>query len=214
MSTPPIILASSSPRRHELLRHLSIPFSIDPSTIDETSVQAPTPAHLAEALARSKALDVVRRYADAVVIGADTLVEFDGQILNKPRDATDAEHMLAMLTGNTHQVHTGIALAARRTGGAAPELSCLSSRVTASVRMRAATPAQIAAYVATGEPLDKAGAYAAQGTGATFVEGVDGSYLAVVGLPLLALRNLLLQAGVTSPAALDELEALERGERG
>jgi septum formation protein len=213
MNTPAIVLASSSPRRHELLRHLAIPFSLDPSTIDESAARAPTPARLAEVLAARKALDVAPRHPDAVVIGADTLVEFEGQILNKPRDALDAVRMLGMLAGNTHQVHSGIAVVTRPADGDAHELDCLSTCVTATVRMRPATRDEIDAYVATGEPLDKAGAYAAQGIGATLIERVVGSYLAVVGLPLLALRDLLLQAGVTSPASLSYLEALERGER-
>jgi septum formation protein len=214
MKTLPLILASSSPRRHELLRALQIPFTIEPSTIDETTVQDSDPAQLAETLARSKALDVARHHPDAVVIGADTLVDLDGEVLNKPRNATDAARMLRLLAGNRHMVHSGIAVAVRRPsrGSNTQELSCLSTRVTTTVRMRPADSAQIEAYVATGEPLDKAGAYAAQGHGAALIERVEGSYLAVVGLPLLALRDLLLEAGIVSPASLATLDALERGE--
>src|SRR5581483_5638642 len=114
-----------------------------------------------------------------------------------------------------HLVHSGIAIARWEPAGegTARALHCRSTRVTATVRMRAATGAEIAAYVATGEPLDKAGAYAAQGLGATLIERVEGSYLAVVGLPLLALRDLLAQEGIVSPASQATLAALERGEQ-
>ena len=138
------------------------------------------------------------------MIGADTLVDLDGRILNKPVDAAHAETMLRLLAGNTHQVHTGIAV-------------CHSGRVlshveTATVTMFPATAEAIRAYVAGGEPMDKAGAYAAQGDGASLIARVEGSYLAVVGLPLLALRALLIAAGVPVAADLPALRRLERGE--
>lgn len=201
---PPLILASSSPRRHELLQYLQLPFTIDPSTIDETTVTAPTPAQLAVTLALRKARDVAHRHPESVVIGADTLVEFQGQVLNKPHDAADAVRMLRLLSGNAHQVHSGVAVCRAD--------ACDARLVSTAVHMRPFDLPAIEAYVATGEPLDKAGAYAAQGIGASLVDRVDGSYLAVVGLPLLALRELLLAAGVESPAPLARLEGLERGE--
>jgi len=199
----PLVLASASPRRHELLSYLELPFVIDPSTVDEPSHSAPTPSALAGILARAKAADVAARHGCAVVIGADTLVDLDGQVLNKPRDREDAVRMLSLLTGRTHRVHTGIAVVRGNVR--------LSEVVTAGVTLRAASLAQIEAYVATGEPLDKAGAYAAQGLGAALVERVEGSYLCVVGLPLLALRALLREIGIESAAPLPLLERLERG---
>ena len=201
----PLVLASSSPRRHELLRYLGIPFTVDPSGIDELLLPGLTPAQQAVRLAEDKARDVANRHSDAVVIGADTLVDLAGQILNKPHDREDALRMLRLLTGATHLVHSGIAVWHRGT--------IRSRLVSTAVRMRRADEAAIAAYVATGEPMDKAGAYAAQGEGAALIEDVEGSYLAVVGLPLLALRDLLQQAGITVPAPLSVLEALERGEQ-
>jgi septum formation protein len=199
-----LVLASSSPRRHQLLHYLGVPFSIDPSSIDETAFRDAAPPDVALLLARLKAIDVARRHPDAVIIGADTLVDFQGRILNKPVDAADAMCMLHALTGNTHQVHSGIAV------WSAGRVS--SRMVSTSVTMRPATDDELAAYVSGGEPLDKAGAYGAQGEGATFIARVDGSYLAVVGLPLLALRELLLDAGVPVDADLAVLERLERGE--
>ncbi len=203
-TSPPLVLASSSPRRRELLGHLGIPFQIDPSTIDESPIPGLTIPELVRALAAAKAGEVAARQPDSVVVGADTLVDLDGEILAKPRDPDDALRMLRLLSGRAHQVHTGLAVY---------RANRMATRVvTAWVHMRAAQDDELAAYVASGEPLDKAGAYAAQGEGAAFIERVAGSYLAVVGLPLLALRDLLIEFGVTVPAALTTLEALERGD--
>lgn len=201
---PPLVLASSSPRRHVLLRQLGIPFLVDPSAIDETPAEGARPVDVALALAGQKALDVAQRHPDAVVIGADTLVELRGRILNKPVDDADALRMLRALTGNVHQVHTGIAV--WRSG------QTRSRVVSSTVTMHPATEDALAAYVAGGEPLDKAGAYAAQGEGASLIAQVEGSYLAVVGLPLVALRELLLEAGVAIDADLTILQRLERGD--
>lgn len=187
-----------------MLRYLGIPFSIDPSTLDETHPPHASPPQVALFLAEQKAIDVARRHRDAVVIGADTLVDLNGRILNKPVDAADAETMLRMLAGNTHRVHTGIAV--WRAG------RVLSRVVTASVTMHPATDEAIRTYVAGGEPMDKAGAYAAQGEGAALIARVDGSYLAVVGLPLLALHAALTEAGVPVAADLSGLERLESGD--
>ena len=203
-TSSPLILASSSPRRRDLLGHLGIPFQIDPSNVDESPIPGLTIPELVRALATAKASEVAARHPDSVVVGADTLVDLDGEILAKPRDPADALRMLRHLSGRVHQVHTGLAV--RRADRLTTRL------VTASVHMRAAPDDALAAYVAGGEPLDKAGAYAAQGEGAAFIERVEGSYLAVVGLPLLALRHLLIESGVAVPAALATLEALERGD--
>jgi septum formation protein len=198
-----LILASSSPRRHELLQHLDLPFTIDPSGLDETSVVAATPPDLAVKLAQAKAQDVAARHPAGIVIGADTLVDLDGEVLNKPVDSIDAVAMLERLMGRTHRVHTGLAVCA---GG-----RCTARLVSSTVAMRRWTDEQVRRYVATGEPMDKAGAYAAQGLGAKLIEHVEGSFLAVVGLPLLALRDLLASVGVVSRAPESRLEALERG---
>jgi septum formation protein len=172
--------------------------------LDETPPSNASPPQVALFLAEQKALDVARRHPKAAVIGSDTLVDLNGRILNKPVDSADAEAMLHMLTGNTHQVHTGIAV--WRAG------SMFSRVVTATVTMRPAGDEAIRAYVACGEPMDKAGAYAAQGEGATLIAGVDGSYLAVVGLPLLALREVLIEAGLQVAADVATLERMERGD--
>ncbi len=200
----PLVLGSSSPRRHQLLGYLGVPFTIDPSTVDETPPPDTPPPDVARILAERKAVDVASRHSGSVVIGADTLVDMNGRILNKPIDGEDAVNMLRTLSGATHLVHSGIAV--WRAG------RVISRVVSASVTMHPATDAAIRAYVAGGEPMDKAGAYAAQGRGAALIARVDGSYLAVVGLPLLALRLLLLDAGLPLGADTAVLERLERGE--
>lgn len=198
-----LVLASSSPRRRDLIRYLELPFVVDPSSVDETSVSAGSPEALALTLAELKARDVATRHPEAVVIGADTLVDLQGQVLNKPADAAEALRMLTLLSGNVHRVHTGIAI---RFGD-----KSLSTTVSSRVHMRLWTVERLRAYVATGEPLDKAGAYAAQGEGAALIERVEGSFLAVVGLPLAALRALLAEVGVVSPVPRTLIDALELG---
>ena len=202
-TSPPLILASGSPRRRELLRHLGIPFQVEPSGVDESPIPGLSPAELAHALALAKARDVAGRRPDAVVIGADTLVDLDGQALAKPRDPEDALRMLRLLSGRAHQVHTGVAVC--RGGRVGSRL------VSATVYMRPSADEVLAAYVAGGEPMDKAGAYAVQGEGSALIDRVDGSYLAVIGLPLPALRGLLLEAGLVSPVEQATVEALDDG---
>ncbi len=202
-TSPPLILASGSPRRRELLLHLGIPFQIDPSGIDESPIPGLSPAQLVQALALAKARDVAGRRPDAVVIGADTLVDLDGQSLAKPIDSEDALRMLRLLAGRAHRVHTGLAVCHAGQVG-----SCV---VSSTVSMRRSTDQVLAAYVAGGEPMDKAGAYAVQGEGSVLIDRVEGSYLAVIGLPLLALRDLLREAGLVSPVDQAALEALEYG---
>jgi septum formation protein len=202
-TSSPLILASGSPRRRELLLHLGIPFQIDPSDIDESPIPGLSPAELVHALARAKARDVAHRRPEAVVIGADTLVDLDGWALAKPRDPDDALRMLRLLAGRAHQVHTGVAVYRGSLVG-----SCV---VSSTVSMRPSSDEILAAYVAGGEPMDKAGAYAVQGEGAALIDRVEGSYLAVIGLPLLALRDLLRDACLVSPADQATVEALEYG---
>jgi septum formation protein len=193
-----LILASASPRRRELLAGAGLAFEVVPANVDETMRPGETPEEHVERLAREKAGAVAGRLAPApmrLVLGSDTVVVLDGEVLGKPRDAAHAEALLARLAGRTHRVLTGVAVAA--SGGPA-----LRSRVVESrVRMRTASTAEIRAYVATGEPLDKAGAYALQGEGRRFVASVEGSETNVIGLPLEETLALLRAAGLAGEAA-------------
>jgi septum formation protein len=184
-----LILASASPRRRELLARLGVPFTVVPSEIDERLDGPPTPAAVA-ALALAKARAVAARAAEGVVLGADTVVVVDGVALGKPRDAEDARAMLRRLRGRPHEVITGLAVVEASTGREA------SDAVVTRVVMAGAGDEAIDAYVATGEPLDKAGAYAIQGRGAELVAGFVGSYSNVVGLPLHATAALLRRFGI------------------
>ncbi|MCU0634949.1 MAG: Maf family protein [Gemmatimonadaceae bacterium] len=189
MSAPRIILASQSPRRRELLALIGIPHEVRPADIDETPWPDEAPVPHAMRLAGEKARVIAAREPDAIVIGSDTIVVIDGAILGKPADAADARAMVARLAGRTHLVHTAIAVAR----GAALRVEVESVEVT----FRPLDDAQVAAYVATGEPMDKAGAYGIQGYGATIVERVHGDYFAVMGLPLGRLVGLLRALGVS-----------------
>jgi septum formation protein len=183
---PSLVLASASPRRQELLARLGIPFTVEPSHIPELHPPGPPAAALA-AVALDKARAVARRWTAgrAVILGADTEVVLDGRYMGKPRDAADAVRILSALRGRTHEVITGVALVEAPTGREA------TAAVTTRVTMTAATPEEIAAYVATGEPFDKAGGYAVQGLGARLVARVDGCLTNVVGLPVETTRRLL-----------------------
>jgi len=182
----PLVLASVSPRRRELLRLLGLTFEVSPSDIDETWRNGEAPAVHAERLAREKA--AARPVPGAAVIGADTIVVVDGEILGKPRDAADARAMLRRLSGREHVVYTGVAVA--RDGRLASGI-----RQT-TVRFHPLEDAAIAEYVATGEPLDKAGAYGIQGYGAVLVERIEGDYFTVMGLGLELLVELLAAVGL------------------
>lgn len=183
-----VILASASPRRRELLTLIGIAHEVRPADIDESVMPEETPAPHAERLARAKAHTLAVAYPHAVVIAADTIVVVDGDILGKPRDADHAAVMLKRLAGRDHTVYTAIAVAR----DAGTESAVEAVRVT----FRPLTDAEIAAYIATGEPLDKAGAYGIQGYGATIVERVDGDYFSVMGLGLRRLVELLGRVGV------------------
>lgn len=192
MSQPPLVLASASPRRRELLGLLGIPFFIDASGADETPPAGTSPEKVAELLALAKAREVAVRHPGAFVLGADTVVTVDGLVLGKPRDAADGARLLRLLRGRAHRVPTGVALIA-------PDGSARSLVETATVTMHPYTDVAIAAYLATDEPYDKAGAYAVQGTGGTLVASVAGCYTTVVGLPLCRVAVLLRDAGFTLP---------------
>ncbi|OTA41184.1 MAG: septum formation inhibitor Maf [Symbiobacterium thermophilum] len=182
-----LILASSSPRRQELLRQLGIPFVVEAPEVDEHAVHAGSPAELVERLALRKARAVAARHPGALVLGADTIVVVDGEILGKPADRAEAEAMLRRLSGRAHQVLTGVALV--RDG---EELVAHEETV---VRFAPLSREQIQWYLDTGEPMDKAGAYGIQGRAAALIPSISGDYYNVVGLPLHRTVQMLTQFG-------------------
>ncbi|MDN5347266.1 MAG: nucleoside triphosphate pyrophosphatase [Clostridia bacterium] len=186
-----LILASASPRRRVLLEQLGLEFTIRPARIREEDFVAYPPAQRVEKLALAKARAVTADLkAGEVILGADTIVVCQGRVLGKPSSAEQAFEMLSFLSGKLHQVYTGLALI-----GGNPEKQVLTYECT-SVLFRTLTAPEIAAYVATGEPLDKAGGYGIQGKGAALVKAVYGCYFNVVGLPLARLVPLLAEFGV------------------
>lgn len=194
-----VILASSSPRRRELLAMIGIPHEVMPADIDESYLPGEPPNAHAERLAREKGRVIAERNPDAVVISADTIVVINGEVLGKPRDAAHAVRMLRQLSGRTHTVFTAVAVA--RDGRVESGVEAVT------VTFRELTEAEIIAYVGTGEPMDKAGAYGIQGYGATIVERIDGDYFAVMGLALGRMVALLRRVGVRY-----EFRALEPAE--
>ena len=184
----PIILASQSPRRRELLSLYGIPFVVDPSQADEDHVTG-TGAERVKALAKVKCDEVAQRYPGRMVLAADTLVCVDGDILGKPKDEADAERMLHLLSGRAHEVHTGVCL--RLEDGR--ELLGVD---TAKVYFMPLSDENIRRYIATGEPMDKAGAYAIQGMAGVFISHIEGSPSNVIGLPLGLLTQFFSEAGV------------------
>ena len=180
-----LILASASPRRHELLKQLGRPFRVIPPIADESPPAGLSPTETAELLAVRKAKSVASTLRSGLVLGADTLVALDDAVIGKPRDSEHAIEILERLAGRTQQVITGVCLMAVETGNRR-----VASEVT-RVRMRPMTRAEIAAYVDSGEGFGKAGAYAIQETGDRFVEQVDGSLSNVVGLPIELVGRLL-----------------------
>jgi len=190
-----LILASTSPRRRELLSLTELVFEIVPSPAEEPDPDVgELPAAYAARMARLKASAVAESRPEAVVLGADSIVAVGDVILGKPRGAGDAKRMLGLLSGRTHQVVTGCAVFFP---GREPEIFTVSTDVT----MARLSDAAIDAYVATGEPMDKAGAYAIQGRAAAFVTSICGSYTNVVGLPLAEVVRQLRQGGVASASA-------------
>lgn len=189
--TPRIVLASGSPRRRELLTLIGIPHEVRPANVDEGALPAESPATHCERLAWEKARAVSRELGapdDVVVLAADTIVVVDNEILGKPRDVEHARAMLRRLAGRTHEVFTAVAVAR----GAR-----VVSRVDrVEVTFRALEEVEISDYVATGEPMDKAGAYGIQGYGATLVRRISGDYYAVMGLGLVTVVELLREVGV------------------
>ncbi|GAB1529979.1 MULTISPECIES: Maf family protein [Brevibacillus] len=186
----PLILASSSPRRRELLQTLGLSFTVITSDVDETTAEHLTASEVVEELSLRKAKEVASRLTEGVVLGSDTVVVLDDQILGKPIDEMDAYRMLSMLQRQEHTVYSGVALIDVETGRTE-----VSHSLT-HVRIRALTEQEIKSYIATGEPMDKAGSYAIQGIGATIVEGINGDYFTVVGLPLGLTSTLLTRFGM------------------
>ncbi|MBL6760068.1 MAG: Maf family protein [Ilumatobacteraceae bacterium] len=183
-----LVLASGSPRRRDMLLGLGLEFIVDPADIDEGVHPSEAPLAYVRRVASSKATTVAARHLSSVVLAADTTIDLDGAVLAKPADTTDAVRMLEALSGREHLAHTAVAIAA---GGLLNVVD-----VTTTVRMRPLDRAEIDWYVATGEPLDKAGAYAIQGGAAAFVESVSGSVSNVVGLPMAETVVALRAAGI------------------
>ena len=188
MTAPHVILASQSPRRRELLTLVGIAHEVRPADIDEAYLAGEHPKAHAERLACEKAAVVARDMPEALVIGSDTIVVVDGDVLGKPRDAAHAAEMLSRLSGRTHTVMTAIAVQLRGVVRSAVE--------EVEVTFHPLSAEQISEYIATREPMDKAGAYGIQGFGATIVSRVDGDYFAVMGLPLQKLVRLMESLGV------------------
>jgi septum formation protein len=183
-----VVLASQSPRRRQLLELIGIRHEVIPSDTEEIPEAGELPERYCERLAREKVSSVARQVPDALVVGADTIVVVDGVLLEKPKDVLDAEKMLTMLSGRSHTVMTAVA-------------ASVDGRIASGVEIVDVTflplsPEDIRRYVATGEPMDKAGAYGIQGYGATIVRRIDGDYFAVMGLSLVRLIGLLRELGI------------------
>jgi septum formation protein len=187
---PRLILASASPRRSELLANLGVSFAVKPAAIDETLDSSLPIADAVALLAEQKARAVATQLEGGIVLGADTIVLLGHEVLGKPVDRVDAERMLRALRGRRHEVVTGIALVDQRSGR--------SERVavTSRIRMRDVSDAEIARYVESGEPMDKAGSYAIQGAAAAFIAEIEGCYTNIVGLPLCETAALLRRSGL------------------
>ncbi|MDD6142952.1 MAG: Maf family protein [bacterium] len=184
----PIVLASQSPRRRELLSLYGVPFVVDPSQADEEHVEGAGDVRV-QKLAQAKCLEVAARHPGQLVIGSDTLVCVDDEILGKPKDVQDAERMLRLLSGRAHQVHTGLCLLL-------PDGRQLLGVDTTDVHFMPLSDENIRRYIASGEPMDKAGAYAIQGMAGVFIDRIEGSFSNVIGLPLGLLTQFLTEAGV------------------
>ena len=189
-----LVLASASPRRQDLLRNAGISFAVQPADVNETPLKGEAPHECAERLAREKALAVWRNRQHDAVLGADTIVVVDETIMGKPVDAKDAARMLRMLSGRVHRVITGVCLIKNRTSGAGNENRDENLHLgseTTLVTMSKISDQEILDYVATGEPMDKAGAYAIQGIASRWIPRIEGDYSNVVGLPVALVYRML-----------------------
>ena len=194
-----LILASTSPRRHDLLALLGVPFDItNPGDVERID-PGHSPRELASLLAERKVRSCAHRYPDAVIIGSDTLIAVDDDVLGKPEGSRDAERMLRRLSGRAHTVYTAVAV--RRSGRQAPDTQVEAARVW----FKPLSDAAVAGYLATQEWEGKAGAYAIQGQGADLVDHIDGDFTSVVGLPLRLTANLLRRCGIPMAVEVDRL---------
>lgn len=192
---PTLLLASSSPRRRELIRFLQLPVEILVNDVDETVEEGLTPAQIVETLSERKASASLgaakEENKDGILIGSDTIVVVDGMVLGKPQDQADAARMLGLLQGRSHQVYTGLCCIDTESG------RTIISHTVNNVTFRAMNEKEIAGYIQTGEPMDKAGSYGVQGLGSIFIERIDGDFYSVMGLPLNLLYQLLLELEVS-----------------
>ncbi|MCM3413124.1 Maf family protein [Metabacillus litoralis] len=184
-----LILASASPRRKELLELLQLPFEVIASEVEEVVDETLSPAEIVQSLAEQKATSVAENVSNAFVIGSDTLVVYEGKMLGKPKDFSEAVQMLKMLSGKTHEVYTGVCLINND--------DVRSFYEKTSVTFYSLTDKEIDEYVQTGEPMDKAGAYGIQGYGSLLVKEIHGDYYSVVGLPIARTKRELVTAGFT-----------------
>ena len=192
-----LVLASTSPRRYQILALLGLPFLMVPPACREVLSGARPPAQEALHQARQKAASLVSRFPDAVILGSDTLINLDGRLIGKPSSRDDARSILQRLRGRTHDVVTAVSIL--------HQSKTVDAIETPRVTMRDFTDTELDAYLATGDPLDKAGAYAIQGAGRDLVASLDGDYLAVVGLPLRAVAQGLAKLGCPVTADVDRL---------
>ena len=196
-----LVLASASPRRQELLRNAGIPFTVSPSNVPEQPQAGEKPRDCAERLAREKALAGFAQHPSQPVLGADTIVVIDGEMLGKPHDEADAMRMLRLLSGRTHEVITGVCLVGPqlRTENQKLETGFEETRSEVTlVTMTTLTDDDIRAYIASGEPMDKAGAYAIQGRASRWIPRIEGDYFNVVGLPVALIHSMLQKHALTS----------------
>lgn len=189
---PKLILASASPRRAAILTAVGWEFEKQIADVDETELPDEKPADYVRRLAREKAVAVAEKYADALVLGADTIVVIENQIVGKPKDSADARRMLKMLSGHWHEVLTGVALVKITAGNLKTKVDMQQTRV----KFAELSEAEIEFLIELGEPLDKAGAYAVQAQAALFIEKIEGDYWNVVGLPVSLVYELLRSENV------------------
>jgi len=202
--SPQLILASQSPRRRYLLEQAGLTFTVVPSAFDEDSIQLTDPDHYVKTLARAKADDVACQHPNSWVIGADTIVTIGHAILGKPANAEEARRMLAQLSGQAHDVYTGYAIVCNE------RKICISQAVRTDVQFKDLNNAEIEWYIQTGEPFDKAGAYAIQGMGTFLVRRINGSYTNVVGLPVCEVIEDLLRLGVVAMDRSFQVDGIDK----
>ena len=186
-----IVLASGSPRRKEILEKTELSFTVDPSNYEEDMNQDLEPKELVKVLSLGKAKDVAKRHKNAVIIGADLIISFKGNVLGKPQTKEKAIEMLTQLSGNTHSAISGFTIIDTETG------KVVSDALETKIRFKELTQEEIKKYVDTGEPLDKAGAYAIQGKGKEFIKNIKGDYYNVMGLPLDSIITKLKEFDVS-----------------